>query len=138
MASDRIQQAVERFVEEIQRLVAEEARDTLIALLGGERPPRRASVAKPNGGRASSAPAAAPARKKGRRVRRSADDLEAIQEKIVAVLKRQPGVNSEELQEALGMSKQDVQRPLSLLRDEGKVKTEGQKRAMRYYPKGRG
>lgn len=137
MASDKIQKAVDRFVEEIQQIVADEARETLMSILGGEQPTRRASAPKRGGTRAST-PAAAPSRKKGKRVRRSAEDLVAVQEKIVAVLKKQPGVNSEELQDALGMSKQDVQRPLTLLREEGKVKTEGQKRAMRYYPKGRG
>ncbi len=54
------------------------------------------------------------------------------------MLKKQPGANSEQIQEASGLSKADIQRPLTLLREAGDVRTEGEKRAMRYYLAGRG
>lgn len=141
MASDKINQLIEHFVEDLQRLLAEETRDALFAALSGGQPVTKTRSGRQTAprGQGRKAAVAAPARgKKGKRVRRSAEDLEAIQEKILGVLRKQPGPTSEQLQEALRLSKKEIQRPLALLRDNEQVRTEGEKRAMRYYVKGRG
>jgi len=67
-------------------------------------------------------------------VRRNAEQLAEVQERILAVLTEQPGLTSEQLQEAVGLQKQELQRPLQILRDDHKIRTTGQKRAMRYFP----
>src|SRR5690606_14184862 len=137
MASDKVQQAVERFVGELRAIIAEEARATLLAVLG-QPTARRASPAAPRRAQEARHVTGPEKRTAGKRVRRSAEDLEAVQEKLLAVLKKQPGANSEQIQEASGLSKADIQRPLTLLREAGDVRTEGEKRAMRYYLAGRG
>lgn len=137
MASDKVQQAVERFVGELRAIIAEEARATLLAALG-QPTARRASPAAPRRAQEARHVTGPAKRTAGKRVRRSAEDLEAVQEKLLAVLKKQPGANSEQIQEASGLSKADIQRPLTLLREAGDVRTEGEKRAMRYYLAGRG
>lgn len=66
-------------------------------------------------------------------MRRSAEQLAEVQEKILGVLSKTPGLTSEEIQEALGLEKKDLQRPLTLLRGEKRVKTKGQRRGMKYF-----
>ncbi len=74
-----------------------------------------------------------PERPAGRRVRRSAAQLAEVQSQIVKLLASTPKLTSEEIQEKLGLAKEDLQRPLQLLRDDGKVKSLGERRAMRYF-----
>lgn len=139
MPSDPIQKTIETFVSDVRRLLAEHARDTLLAALGDEQPTtRRRGPRRARSAARSAKPAGKPAKKSGKRGRRTAADLEAIQEKIVAQLKKQPGPTSEQLRTSLGMARTELQRPLAILREADQVRTEGEKRAMRYYVKGRG
>ncbi len=69
----------------------------------------------------------------GRRIRRSAAQLAEVQSQIVKLLQSTPKLTSEEIQEKLGLTKEDIMRPLQLLRDEDKVKAIGERRAMRYF-----
>jgi len=66
-------------------------------------------------------------------VRRTAEELAEVQEQVVGLLTKNPGLTSEEIQEALSLEKKDLQRPLTLLRDEKRVKTKGQRRGMKYF-----
>lgn len=66
-------------------------------------------------------------------MRRTAEELAEVQEQVVGLLTKNPGLTSEEIQEALSLEKKDLQRPLTLLRDEKRVKTKGQRRGMKYF-----
>jgi predicted HTH transcriptional regulator len=127
-AEQRIQQTIDIFVQDLRALLAQAARERLISVLGGEKAPASRSSAQTSA-RTSQRPP-----KSGRRVRRSAEQLGEVQERVLAVLAKSPGLTSEQLQEAVGMQKHELQRPLQLLRDEHKIRTTGQKRAMRYFP----
>lgn len=127
-AEQRIQQTIEIFVQDLRSLLSQAARERLISVLGGEKAPAARSS-----GQSSTRTTQRPP-KSGRRVRRSAEQLGEVQERVLTVLAKTPGLTSEQLQEAVGMEKHELQRPLQLLRDEHKIRTTGQKRAMRYFP----
>lgn len=70
----------------------------------------------------------------GKRVRRTAEDLEKV-EAILDALRKSPGLTSEGIQEAAGMSKPEIQKPLEDQRNAKRVKTKGQRRGMQHYAK---
>lgn len=127
---EQIRQRIEAFVRDLQALLVEAARESVVAALGGA-----VSSSGRRTRRAAAAPRAAKrGRKAGRRrVRRSAEQLAEVQEKVIAVLNKNPGLTSEEIQATLGLEKRELQRPLTLLRNERRIKTKGQKRGMKYY-----
>lgn len=130
----QIRQRIDNFVRDLQALLVDAAKESLMAALGGATPTaargaQRGSAGRGRrGGRRAAAAAAS-----GGRVRRSAEQLAEVQEKILGVLSKTPGLTSEEIQEALGLEKKDLQRPLTLLRGEKRVKTKGQRRGMKYF-----
>ena len=126
---EQIRQRIEAFVRDLQDLLVEAARESVVAALGGAVEPARRRTR-----RAAPTRTAKKGRKAGgRRVRRSAEQLAEVQEKVIAVLSKKPGLTSEEIQETLGLEKRELQRPLTLLREERRIKTKGQKRGMKYY-----
>ena len=134
-----IRQRIEVFVRDLQGLLVEAAKESLVAALGGggaaprtRRGGRQVAQASAPRGRKSAAAGKAPRAGKGR-VRRSAEELAEVQDRVVGLLGKNPGLTSEEIQEALSLEKKDLQRPLTLLRDEKRVKTKGQRRGMKYF-----
>lgn len=125
----QIRQRIDNFVRDLQALLVDAAKESLMAALGGAAPVTRAAprgtAARATRGRKSAAPAG--------RVRRSAEQLADVQNKILGSLNKNPGMTSEEIQDALGLEKKDLQRPLTLLREEKRVKTKGQRRGMKYF-----
>jgi len=88
------------------------------------------------------AAAAAPARaggrkgKGGRLPRRSASDLAKAKEQIISLLSKHPkGLRSEEIRSKLGLSKQEIPRPLADALTEKLITKKGEKRATTYYKK---
>ena len=70
---------------------------------------------------------------RGRRTRRSAEDLGAAADRILATLsKSTSGLRAEVLRARLGISRPDLGRPLKMLLASGRVKKTGQKRATVY------
>lgn len=125
-AEQRIQETINIFVQDLRTLLGQATKERLLSVLGGEESaPARAPRAPRAGQKAP---------RSGRRVRRNAEQLAEVQEQVLAVLGKTPGLTSEQLQDAVGLEKQELQRPLQLLRDEHKIRTTGQKRAMRYFP----
>jgi len=137
-AQERLQARVAQFAHELSALVAE----------GIRQHSRRALESPPQSERGGSASSSATASRfdaavdgsavsepdpPQRRARRTAEQLVEIQEKIIKLITHHPKLTSEEIQEHLGMQKSDVQRPLDLLREEGDVRTIGERRAMRYF-----
>ncbi len=79
--------------------------------------------------------AAAPSvRKSGRRARRSPADLAKTKAEIVSLLGKQPkGLRAEEIRSKLGLSKQEVPRPIIDALTEKLITKKGQKRATTYF-----
>jgi hypothetical protein len=73
-------------------------------------------------------------RKAGRVVRRSADALAEVGERIVAALGREPkGIRSEDLRAAIGLSRAEMFRPIGMLLAAGRIRKTGQKRRTVYF-----
>lgn len=138
MADDKIELALRRMVDELRELIEEQAREALADALGRRKAtPARNPPGRPKAsGRpvpvATPKPAKAAKAGNGKRVRRTAADIEAVQGDIIKFLKKNPSSTSEQIQSGLGLPKEELQRPLSLLREDKKVKTVGERRGMKY------
>jgi predicted HTH transcriptional regulator len=119
----RLDIAVSRFVADMEVLLQQAAKEAVLAAL------KVSQSSAPRRGKQKEEPAPP----SGRRIRRSAAQLAEVQTQIVKLLQTTPKLTSEEIQEKLGLSKEDIQRPLQLLRDEDKVKAIGERRSMRYF-----
>ncbi len=86
-------------------------------------------------GRPAAAHAAPAARRGGRRLpRRSANDIQAVVGKMVALLKaNKKGLRAEEIREKLGLDRREVPRPLAEALKKKLVSKKGKKRATTYY-----
>jgi hypothetical protein len=72
--------------------------------------------------------------KGGRLLRRSPSDIEKVKSDIVALLaKHAGGLRAEEIRSQLGLSKQEVPRPISDALAEKLITKKGQKRATTYF-----
>ena len=71
----------------------------------------------------------------GKRIRRSAEDIAATAERIVAfVAKNRNGILGERIRKELGIAKNQWLKPLGLALGSKKIRKTGQKRATRYFP----
>ena len=66
------------------------------------------------------------------RLRRTAEDIAAMSDDILAYVKDHPGCRSEEIKKALGISANEWAKPISLALSQG-LKKSGNKRATEYY-----
>ena len=72
------------------------------------------------------------AKKSNGRTRRSAGQLGKLNERVVDFLQDNPGSSMEQMKQALDVSTPQLRLPLNKLREQKAVKTEGEKRAMKY------
>ena len=129
-----IRDRIDSFLEELSELVKEAALEAVHDALGGKSgstPARRSTATKSPTGSVSTARKAA--KRKGKRHRRTAADLEKMGERIFEHVKSNPGCRMEEISAALGERTYDLRRPLEQLKTENAFKTTGQKRATQYY-----
>lgn len=136
-AQQRLQARVAQFAQELSALVAEgireQSRRALESRPSGDNPTPSSRSQTSGGDGASDGSSVSHLPQPQRRVRRTAEQLVEIQERIIKLITHHPKLTSEEIQEHLGLQKNDVQRPLDLLREEGDVRTIGERRAMRYF-----
>jgi hypothetical protein len=98
---------------------------------GPGRPPKSATAG------ATSPPVSAPARRSrgGKRLRRSANDIGATAEQIVAhVGKRPKGIRGEQVRKDLGIAKNHWMKPLGMALGSRRIRKTGEKRATLYFP----
>jgi hypothetical protein len=89
------------------------------------------------GGRSSARVAAASGRAGGRMARRSGQDIEAVIDQIVELIRQNPkGLRAEEIRAALGLDAKEMPRPLRQGLATGRFTKAGQKRATTYLLKG--
>jgi hypothetical protein len=110
-----------------------ELREEFLSLLGSSSP-----ASKKRGGRrqakvASRAKAKGKARRKG--AKRTPEELAALTTKTLAAIKKTPGKRVEELSDALGVGTRELALPILKLFEQKSIKTTGQRRGTKYFPK---
>ncbi|WP_394831652.1 hypothetical protein LVJ94_34580 [Pendulispora rubella] len=96
----------------------------------------RAAAGRPARGGAVAAAPKSPRGRGGRLHRRSEEEIGAVGDKIIEVLKAHPeGLRAEQIRAELGLEAKELPRPLKDLLAAKKLKTKGQKRATTYFAK---
>lgn len=129
----QINQRVQSFVAEITELARRQALETLSSalagagLLGGGRGRGGRNGIVRRGGRAAALAAGAGGR-------RSADQIDATCQALLGEIGSNPGQRIEQIGSAIGMRTKDLALPIRKLVAQKQIRTEGQRRATRYFP----
>lgn len=75
-----------------------------------------------------------PSRSRSRAPRRSPDEIAALGERLCEAIRRNPGETMSVIAPAVGASPRELNRPATLLRRAGRVRSVGQRHATRYFP----
>jgi hypothetical protein len=87
--------------------------------------------------RGAAAPAAGPRRRAGRLSRRSSGDIAQAIDRIVGLLKENPGgLRAEQIRKKLGLQAKELPRPIKEGLEAGRFAKSGQKRATTYFVRG--
>ncbi len=133
-----IQAHVASFVRDLTAMIRESALETVRAALG-EAVTKKRGPGRPRGSRSTKAKAKATTRRrKGKRIRRSTEDVEALGARILAHLKANPGQGVTEIARALRRTSKDLKLPIQKLLADKKLKTKGERRGTKYFAGGRG
>lgn len=145
-----IQDLASQFVHNVLQALAGASLQELSALTSassssGRRSSNNSAAAAPSRGRGRGrgrAPAPAPkeipastrGRRGGRRVRRSSEDVSKLADEVVDFVSQSGGnVAVSEIAKAIGVTTQDITRPVAIALQEGRIYKEGEKRLTRYY-----
>lgn len=122
----KIQDLLESFASQLTQIVKETALEHVEVALGsvGAAPSRKAPKVTIRMGSAAR-------RSKG--AKRSSDEIGALQEQLLAYLKKNPGHRGEQISAALKTDTKTIRLPLKALVQAKKVKTKGQRRGMTYF-----
>jgi hypothetical protein len=115
----RIEQLVREHIAEVQRS-AREALDRAFAGSAGaaRKPAQKVAATAAAGGR-----------------RRARAELSAVAERLYRAVCARPGEGIVALASDLGVPARELQRPMALLRQSGRVRSVGQRHLTRYYPR---
>jgi hypothetical protein len=137
-----IRTRIDSFLAELSELVRLAALGSVHAVLSGEPAPgQRRGPGRPRG---SGRPRKVAARVRrvvspaGKRLRRSAGDLEQIAARVLAHVKANPGQRLEQIGRALKVDTAILKRPIQNLLAARKLRTKGQKRGTMYFAGGGG
>lgn len=126
-----IAQRVHVFVSEITELARQQALETLsAALVAGGRA---------RAGRGRNGAAAPRVSRRGRDQagnRRSPEEIDRAAQALLSEIQSNPGLRVEQIGRALGAATKDLSLPLKKLLSQRMVRSEGQRRATRYFPAG--
>ena len=123
----QINDRVAAFVSEITDIAREAAMETLSDALGSEQDRRRTGGL--SNGRASVTP-----RRRSAGGKRAPHEIQRTAEALHAHVTANPGERMEDIARALGSTTRDLALPVKKLLSDKRIRTEGQKRATRYYP----
>lgn len=123
--------AVQGFVAQISELARRAALDTLESAFGQPaRGGRSAAAAAP----LASAVARVGRPPGGRGVKRTAEDLHAMSQRLVSFVKANPGLRVEQINKDLGTTTKDLALPIRKLVADGVLTSKGNKRSTTYFP----
>ncbi len=125
---------VESFVRDLTAMIREAALEHVLGALG-EAVTKKRGPGRPRG---SGNTTTTTRRRKGKRIRRSSEDVEALASAILTHVKANVGQGVTEIAGALRRTSKDLKLPIQKLLAEKKLKTTGQKRGTKYHAGGRG
>ena len=131
-----IQSRISSFLDELSLLVKRQALEAVHAALGEAVGPARRGPGRPRA--VSMRPGRKPrmiAKRGGKRIRRSPEDLAKLQASILAAVRSKQGQRLEEIGRAMKTDTAVLKRPMALLLAAKKVKTQGKKRGTKYFVK---
>ena len=132
-----IQSRIQSFLDELSGLVKKQALEAVHEALGGgggtRRGPGRPRKVTVRRGRRPKAMAKRGVR--GRRVRRSPEDLAKLQTSVMSAVRSKQGQRLEEIGRALKTDTGILKRPIAMLLAAKKLKTTGAKRGTKYFVK---
>jgi hypothetical protein len=128
----KIRMAATRFTDDVIGAFAEAFSSVAADFSAAERP--RAVRPAPAAKRAIKKGVAAKPAKPGKRIRRSADQLQDIGQMVVRLLQgNKKGLRVEHINKTLGTSTRQLMRPIQKLLAEGRLRKSGERRATTYY-----
>jgi hypothetical protein len=135
--SPSIQTIVSQFVEDLTRAIQAEGAAAFAAAIGGGGEVgsgRSVPSAQVGGGRRKPGPKPqASARAKG--AKRTPEELEALTKTLLAAIKKAPGSRIEEIGKSISVATKELALPVQKLFEAKAIKTTGQRRATKYFPK---
>jgi hypothetical protein len=114
---ERIEQLVQEYIS-ATRIAAQAAMDRAFASTGGEKVMKRRQDGAPRPSR-----------------RRPSAEVAALGEQLYAAVRERPGETMTGLAPVVGRSARDLQRPMTLLKRAGRVRSVGRRQGTRYFPK---
>jgi hypothetical protein len=122
-----IHSRITSFLDELSAMVKRQALEAVHEVLGGgvRRGPGRPRKVSMRPGRKP--------RAMGKRVRRSPEDLAKLQATVLAALRAKQGQRLEEIGRALKTDTAVLKRPVAMLVEAKKLKTQGKKRGTKYF-----
>lgn len=132
--NDRVRDLVESFSAELEQLIKAEIRRGFETALGTPSPAsRRGPAAKSATAPKPNAKFANADRKKGEK--RTPSQLLAVKKALADYITRHAGERIEEIAKGLAIPSKDLSRPAKQLIEAKSIKTTGEKRATKYYPR---
>ena len=116
----RVQNIIDEFVRQLTQVAREEAARVVM------------------GGIGSTGSTSRSASRDGRGAKRSAEDLAHLEEQVVAFVTKHPGLRIEQINEQLGTDTKSLALPIRKLIATKKLKTQGTRRATKYFAGGSG
>jgi hypothetical protein len=125
-----IRNRIDAFIHDVTSLVRSSALDAVMQALG----PRAPAAA-------SSAPAAPaskpPAKARGRRGKRSSDEVNAAAATLFDYISAHPGERLEQIGAGMGVATKELKLPVQKLFEAKAIRTEGQRRGTKYFAGGK-
>ena len=130
----RLNELVSSFVNDISKLARQAALETLSQALAGVGGTVIDDLRLPGGrrGRGKAGAGASARRPKG--AKRPSEEIEQLKERVHQYIKDHPGERIEQINGQLGTSTAELSLPLKKLIADGAVRTEGDRRATKYFP----
>jgi hypothetical protein len=127
----QIRSMIDSFVNNLTQAIRAATVESAVQALQSSGPVIRRGPGRPAGSLnvTRSAPSA---RMGGKRIRRSADQIESMKSEVLSFVKKNEGARAEEIRKALGLSPVQTGDTLRRLMGEKAIKSKGQKRATTY------
>jgi hypothetical protein len=138
MPNTEIQSLIQSFVTQIEAAAKRSALEQVLATLGGSMPAakRGRGPGRPKGTTSAAPVASAVIKPVKAGKRRSAEDVQQMGMALVDYVKANPGSRGEQIAAAMGSDVGTIRLPMKALIAAKKIKTQGQRRGMKYFVAG--